>query len=111
MHRQGSDPVHPSSRPLNLYGLQGTDRTSQEADRFSVASPLTPENEPAFAFPQPCDGSSYYYQLPDVYDLKPDSLPGHVDPPYEEELQPKAGNCTNDMLNYPYTSPQQPVAR
>ncbi len=111
MNRQGSDSAPQSSRVPTFYGLQGTDRLSQEVDHFSVASPLTPESEPAFAFPQSSDGSSYYYHLPDFSDHKPERLPSQGELAYAGELQAKQDTCMKEILCYPYTSPTQPVAR
>jgi hypothetical protein len=103
--------VSQSSRISDFYGLQGTDLTSQEADHFSIASPLTPDNEPAFAYPQSSGSSSYYHHLPTFYDLHPESLPGQIDTPFEGEFLPKADTCMKEVLSYPYNSPTQPVAR
>lgn len=111
MHRQGTDSVPQGLRLPDFYGMQGIDRTSQDADHFSFASPLTPENEPAFAFSQVSDGGAYYYHLPDYYDFKPESLAGQAEPPCEGELQPKAENCIKETLAYPYTSSTQNVAK
>jgi hypothetical protein len=109
MNRQGSSSLSQNARVSTFYGLTTADRTSQEADYFSVASPLTPENEPVFAFPQQPDGSSYYYHLPEFYDLKTETFSGQVQTKYGGGLPRKADACMREMLNYPYSSPAQPV--
>jgi hypothetical protein len=111
MNRQGTDSVSQSSGCPYIYELQGADRVAQEADHFSIASPLTPENEPAFAYSQSSDIGSYYYHLPDFYDSKSETLSGQVEPQYDGELQPKADACMKEILVYPYASPTQPVVR
>lgn len=111
MNRQCSDPAPHNASPSEFYRLQVPDRTSQEVDHFSVASPLTPDSEPAFGFPQSSDVGPYYYHLPEFYALKSEPLTGQVEPPCDGELQPPADTCTKDLLSYRYDSPQQPVPR
>lgn len=111
MHSQGSGSVTQTSRGSSFLGLPDVQRLSQEADHFSIASPLTPDNEPAFAFPPPpIDSSSYYYHLPNFYDVKPECLPSHIESTLEGELQPKSETCMREMWSYPYTLPTQQVA-
>ena len=111
MNRRSSNPNSQSSRLQTFYGLQDTDRTSQDADQFSIASPLTPQNEQVIPFPQSSDSSSFYYHLPEFYDLNSEPLPGQMEPPYQGELQPEAETCMKETLHYPYASSTVPVAR
>jgi hypothetical protein len=104
MHRQGCHALQQNSTKPDFPRLRGIiDRTSQEVDHFPVASPLTPENEPAFAFSQSIDNNhSYYYHLPSFYDLKSELLPGQVEAPYQGDLQQEAADsCMKATLRYP----------
>jgi hypothetical protein len=104
MHRQGCHSLQHNSTIPDFPRLHGTDRTSQEVDHFPVASPLTPQNEPAFAFSQSTeDNNSYYYHLPAFYDLKSEPLPGQGEaPPYQGDLQQEAADsCMKATLSYP----------
>lgn len=105
--RQSSILVPQGAAFPSCYALHAPDRMSQEADYFSIASPLTPENEPAFTFPPSTNDSPFYYHLPDYYDLKTESIPGQVISPLEGDLQPKADACIRDTLTYSYIPPAQ----
>ena len=110
-HRQSNVLVSQSPTFPTFYALQASDRTSQEADYFSIASPLTPENEPAFTFPRSTNDNHYYYHLPDYCGLKTESMPGQVISPHEGNLQPKVDACTRDTLAYSYSPAAQQVTR
>jgi hypothetical protein len=102
MHRQGCHSLQQNPIIPDFPRLHGNDRTSQEVDHFPVASPLTPENEPAFAFSHSVDSNSYYYHLPDFYDLKSEPLPGQAEAPYQGDLQQDAADsCMKATLSYP----------
>jgi Forkhead domain len=109
MSRQRSESLPHNARLPSFCGAQATDPTSQEAADFSVTSPLTPDNDPAFASSQPSDGSSYCYHWPDFYGLKTEPLPGQLETPYNRSLQLQRETCMKEVFNYPYTSPTQPV--
>jgi hypothetical protein len=111
LSRQSSALVPQSAAFPAFYALQDPERVSQEADYFSIASPLTPESEPAFTFPQPNNGSPYYYHLPDYYGFKTESIPGQVVSPHEGDVQPKVDGCMKDTFTYPYTPPTQQMTR
>ena len=107
LSRQSSASVSQSATYPHFYGSQGLGRTSLEADYFSVTSPLTPENEPAFTFPQPTNSGPYYYRLPDYHVSKTESTSGQTVPPNEGDLQTKVDTCMKDTFTYAYTSPTQ----
>ncbi len=111
MNHRSSNPDSHCTRLPKIYGLHDADRTSQDADQFSIASPLTPQNEQVIPFPQSSDSSSYYYQLPEFYDLNSEPLPSQMESPYQGDLQSKAETCMKETLHYPYASPTEPVAR
>ena len=106
MNHQRDARVSPTPRVAGMYGLYGADQASQEADYFSVASPLTPETEPEFDISPETDSGSYYDHLPDFYDLKDETLANQVETAYED-LQPKGEGCMKQMFTHPYTSPSQ----
>lgn len=101
MNRQGSESVPQFLRFSNFCGPNDNDRASQEAERLSIASPLTAGNEPSFGFPQSSDGNSYFYRLPDLYDFKPEPSPNQAETPDGVERRPKVEACITEMLTYP----------